>query len=50
MIRRALSVAVAAPELAGGALLLSAGLAFAAPQTFTASADPRRFVAAGSVT
>lgn len=37
MIRRALSVAVAAPVLAGGALLLSAGLAFAAPQTFTAS-------------
>jgi hypothetical protein len=35
MFRRALSVAVVAPALAAGALILSSGAAFAAPQTFT---------------
>jgi hypothetical protein len=37
MIPRALSVAIVAPALAGGALLFTAGVAFAAPQTLTAS-------------
>ncbi len=37
MIPRAMSVALAAPALAGAALLFSAAAAFAAPQTFTAN-------------
>jgi len=37
MIKRSLSAAFVAPALAGGALLFSAGVAFAAPQTFTAN-------------
>lgn len=37
MIKRSLSAAVVASALAGGALLFSAGVAFAAPQTFTAN-------------
>jgi CHRD domain len=37
MIRRTVSIAFIAPALASGVLLLSAGVASAAPQTFTAS-------------
>jgi CHRD domain len=37
MIPRAISVAIVAPALAGAALLFSAGVAFAAPQTLTAN-------------
>jgi hypothetical protein len=37
MIPRAISVAVIAPALAGGAILFSAGAAFAAPENFTAT-------------
>lgn len=47
MIRRALSVAVIAPALAGGVLLFSGGAAFAAPANFTANLSGSNEVPAG---
>ena len=47
MIPRAISVAVVAPALAGGALLFSAGAAFAAPENFTANLSGSNEVPAG---
>ena len=47
MIPRALSVALVAPALAGGALLFSAGAAFAAPENFTATLSGSNEVPAG---
>lgn len=47
MIPRALSVAVIAPALAGGALLFSAGAAFAAAENFTAELSGSNEVPAG---
>lgn len=47
MIRRALSVAVIAPALAGGVLLFSSGAAFAATENFTANLSGSNEVPAG---
>ena len=47
MIRRALSVAVIAPALAGGVLLFSGGAAFAATENFTANLSGSNEVPAG---
>ena len=47
MIRRALSVAVIAPALAGGVLLFSGGAAFAATESFTANLSGSNEVPAG---
>lgn len=47
MIPRVISVAVIAPALAGGALLFSAGAAFAAPENFTANLSGSNEVPAG---
>lgn len=48
MIPRAISVAFVAPALAGGALLFSAGAAFAAAQTFTANLSSTNEVGGGT--
>ena len=48
MIPRVISVAVVAPALTGAALLLTAGAAFAAPQTLTANLSSANEVAGGA--
>ena len=47
MIRRSISVALIAPALAGGALLFTAGAAFAATQNFTANLSSANEVGGG---
>lgn len=47
MIRRAVSVAILAPALAGGVLLFSGGAAFAAAENFTANLSGSNEVPAG---
>jgi hypothetical protein len=47
MISRAVSMAVVVPALASGALLFSAGAAFASPQSFTASLSGSNEVGGG---
>lgn len=50
MIPRALAVAVVVPTLAGGALILAAGTAFAAPDTLTAKLSSANEAGGGAAT